>query len=128
LHEHQSYFKNFEVLKYVTREYIYKSFIVTCFDSSAITDAILLKKKIIGLESSYMSENEIRHSKTYPKRVGYLHLNTKNNYLFDPENLLEKMEKKIQNYDDFISSYHCFEKNKIGSDEIIRVIKEKFFC
>ena len=47
LKEHQAYFKNFEVLKRVTREYIYKSYVVTSFDSSAITDAILLKKKLL---------------------------------------------------------------------------------
>ena len=127
LKEHQSYFQHFEVLKHVTREYIYKSFIVTCFDSSAITDAILLKKKIIGLTSSFMSENEILHSSNYPKKVGYLQLNTINDFKFDPINLLEKMEKKIENYDDFISRYHCFNKDKIGSDEIIRILKEKFF-
>ena len=127
LKEHQAYFKNFEVLKRVTREYIYKSYVVTSFDSSGITDAILLKKKIIGLESSFMSENEIIHSSDYPRKVGYLHLNTINDYNFDPINLLEKMEQKIENYSDFISRYHCFDKDKVGSDEIIKILKEKFF-
>ena len=54
--EHKKYLNNFEVLKFVTREYIYKSFIVTCFDSSIITDAILLKKRIIGLESNFVDQ------------------------------------------------------------------------
>jgi len=46
LEEHKKHFPNFQVLKYKTREYIYQSFIVTAFDSSAVTDAILLKKKL----------------------------------------------------------------------------------
>ena len=32
-------FKNFEVVKYKTREFIYKSFLVIFFESSAISDA-----------------------------------------------------------------------------------------
>ena len=92
--EHKKYLNNFEVLKFVTREYIYKSFIVTCFDSSIITDAILLKKRIIGLESNFMTKNEIEHSKTYPKRVGYLHMNTQNDYDFNKDDLFKKDEFK----------------------------------
>ena len=127
LEEHKKYLKNFEVLKFVTRDYIYKSFLVTCFDSSAITDAILLKKRIIGLESSFMTKNEILHSRTYPQRVGYIQMNTQKNYNFDPKKLLNEIDSKIKNYDDFISRYHCFEKNKEGADQIIKTIKENFF-
>ena len=45
LKESQSIFKEFKVVKFKTREYIYKAFLVTNFDSSAVDDAILLKKK-----------------------------------------------------------------------------------
>ena len=44
--EQQNYFKDFKVLKFKTRESIYKSFLVTTFDTGAVADAILLKKKI----------------------------------------------------------------------------------
>ena len=127
LKEHQKYFKDFKVLKYKTSECIYKSFMVTSFDSGAITDAILLKKKIIGLQSNFMSINEIEHSKIYPQNVGYLHLNTKDDYSFDKNELLEKMNNNIKNYDKFISNYHCFKPNISGSDEIVQTIKERFF-
>ena len=86
-----------------------------------------LKKKIIGLESNFMSENEIEHSKSWPKRVGYLHLNTISDYGFDSKELQIKMNEKIKNYDNFINSYHCFNPNKTGNEEIIETIKKRFF-
>ena len=42
----KKYFPDFEVIKYQTRENIYKAFMVLFFESSAIIDAILLKKRI----------------------------------------------------------------------------------
>ena len=43
--KHQNYFKDFKILKFKTVESIYKSFLVTTFDSSVIVEAIMLKKK-----------------------------------------------------------------------------------
>ena len=43
--EHQKNLPDFEVIKFKTRDLIYKAFIVTFFDSSSVIDAILLKKK-----------------------------------------------------------------------------------
>ena len=40
---------------------------------------------------------------------------------------LKKMNSKIKNYDNFINKYHCFEKGKEGSQQIIDIIKDKFF-
>ena len=51
LNEKKKLFKNFKVLKYKTREYIYKSYLVVFFQSSAIIDAILLNKNITTIRS-----------------------------------------------------------------------------
>ena len=125
--EHQNYFKDFKVLKFKTRENIYKSFLVTTFDSTAIVDAILLKKKIIGFISDVMSKNEIEHTKSFADRGGYLKLNTQKDYLFDKEKILFQMNKNLSNYDKYILNHHCFEPNNLGIDKIIRIIKERFF-
>ena len=125
--EHQNYFKDFKVLKFKTRENIYKSFLVTTFDSTAIVDAILLKKKIIGFISDFMSKNEIEHAKSFADRGGYLKLNTQKDYLFDKEKILFQMNKNLSNYDKYILNHHCFEPNNLGIDKIIRIIKERFF-
>ena len=49
----QNYFKNFKVLKYRTKEFIYKSFLVVFYESTAIADAFLLKKNIISLKPDF---------------------------------------------------------------------------
>ena len=127
LEEHQSYLKDFKILKYKTSEYIYKAFLVTAFDSSAVTEAVLLKKRLLGVTSNYMSQNEINHAKVNPKRFGYPSLNTEKDYNFNKEELLEKLNNSISNYDKHINKYHCITPNKKGTEEIIRTIKTEFF-
>ena len=70
LKEHQKHLPDFEIIKFKTREYIYKAFLVTTFDSSAVLDAVLLRKKIIGITSDFMSKNEINHSKECSREYG----------------------------------------------------------
>ena len=127
LENHQNYLKDFKILKYKTTEYIYKSFMVTTFESSAITDAILLKKKIMGFSSDFMSPNEIIHAHAMANRIGYEIVNTKTDYNFDKKELLLKLNKSISNYDDYISKFHCFEPNINGSQIIVDTIKKRFF-
>ena len=101
---------------------------ITSFESSAITDGILLKKKILGLHSDFMSENEIFHSHAMARNVGYTILNTKKDYNFNKEKLLLEMKQNvISNYENYISKYHCFKPNISGSQEIVGTIKERFF-
>tara|TARA_B100001142_G_scaffold317589_1_gene358725 strand:- start:5493 stop:6743 length:1251 start_codon:yes stop_codon:yes gene_type:complete len=127
LEEHQSYLKDFKVLKYKTSEYIYKAFLVTAFDSSAVTEAVLLKKRLLGINSDYMSANEIEHAKVNPKRFGYPCLNTQKDYNFNMVELLQILNKSISNYDKYINRYHCHTPNEYGTKEIIQTIKTKFF-
>jgi len=127
LKEHQGYFKDFKVLQFKTRECVYKSFLVTTFDSGAIGDAIFLKKRILGFISDSMTRSEIAHARNYAKRVGYLKLNTEKDYLFDKEKILFQMNRNISNYEKYNSNFHCFEANKTGSDKIIKIIKDRFF-
>ena len=127
LEEHQEFFKDFKVIKFKTREFIYKSILVTTFDSTAIVDAILLKKKIIGFESDFMTRNEITHAKTFAKKGGYMVLNTKKDYNFNKEEILFQLNQNLSNYDNYISDFHCFEPNISGTNKIIKTLKERFF-
>lgn len=127
LEEHKRYLKNFQVVKYKTREMIAKAFLVTHFDSSAVTDAIFLKKRLMSLESNYMSKNERIHSKYYSSKIGYLHLNLETNYDFDKDDILKKLSSNIENYNDFINKFHIIDPNENGAKKIIRIIKDRFF-
>jgi uncharacterized protein YqgQ len=126
LEHHQFYLKDFKIVKFRTREFIYKSYIVTTFDSSAICDAIILKKKIIGLESNYMTLNEIKHSKYYAKKVGYIFLNTTSDYDFLRQELLKKLSHHTINYDDYLNNNHIIDRDLTGNKKIITIIKKRY--
>jgi hypothetical protein len=125
LKKFEKYFPNFEVIQFKTREYIYKSFMVTMIDSSAVVDAILLKKKILGLTSNYMGLNEINYSLDNIGRYGIKHLDIEKDYLKSKEFILGEMKKKINDYDKYISQYLCFDKDISGYEKIIKTLKEK---
>ncbi len=121
----RNYFPNFEVVQFKTREYIYKSFMVTMIDSSSVVDAILLKKKILGLTSDYMGLNEKNYSMNNITRYGIKHLNIEKDISKNKEFILEEVTKKISNYNKYISQYLCFNDNISGYEMIIKTIKEK---
>ena len=117
--------KGFKITQNKTRYFIYKSFLVTNFDSSAILDAAILKKKIIGLWSRYMDINQIKHSKTYPNQIGYQRINLEN-FNYDKKKLIKSLNKDTSKYGRFIRNYHCHKKNIKGVDEMISIIKKKY--
>ena len=53
LFEKKEIFKDFEIIQHKTRENILKSALVIFFESSAIIDAVILKKKIITIYSNF---------------------------------------------------------------------------
>ena len=55
-------FPNFIVKQFETKKYVYQSELVLFFESSAIIDAIILKKKIMTINSKAMDENQISHN------------------------------------------------------------------
>ena len=119
--------KGFKIVQYKTMYYIYKSFLVTSFDTSSIVDAVILGKKIIGLWSRFMDINQIQHSKTYPKLIGYQRINLEN-FNYDKKNLIKSLDKNLIKYKSFIKNYHCHKKNIKGIDEIISTIKQRYNC
>ena len=127
LEEFQKYFENFSVIKFRTREYIYKSFLVTVFDSSAVTDAVLLKKRVIGLTSDFVGINEKKQWSSTANSFGFIQLHIKNDILQDKNIILQSTENKILGYDNYISNYHCLDKNISGYSKIINTLKKEFF-
>lgn len=98
---------------------------VTMIDSSAVVDAILLKKKILGLTSDYMGLNEKNYSINNIERYGIKHFNIEKDITKNKKFILEEVTKKINNYDKYISQYLCFNENISGYEMIIKTIKEK---
>jgi len=118
-------FSNFKVVKYQTRDYINKAFLVVFFESSAIVNAILLKKKIITITSDYLNENLKLGSKRYQNQVGIYHLNVQNRLNFDKKTLIKELNKSKVKYKNFINTYIGPDKNRIGYKKIIKIMKNE---
>ena len=123
-----NYFKDFKITQFKTREYIYRAALVTNFSTSAVIDAPILKKKIIGLWSNFLDENQILHSKTYPREIGYPRINYEKNINISKKNLEKIIKNSNKNYKKYISNFHCFNPKISGTDEIIKILKKRFKC
>ena len=123
----KKYFPNLEVVQYQTRENVYKAFLVLFIESSAIVDAILLKKRILTLISNFSGENVINHSLRWVKTVGFLSINIEDEIKIDNNQLLSELEDAKKKYSNYIKSYLAPDGNNIGCEKIIKTLKERFF-
>ncbi len=134
LNEKKKLFKNFKVLKYKTREYIYKSYLVVFFESSAIIDAVLLNKNITTIRSKILGENQISSSMYYVKGINIPistidnieNINLTKNFLI--KNKVIKNTKEIKrDYKNFIKKYvSAGSKNTLGVEKIKKTIKSVY--
>ena len=114
-------------MQYETRVNIYKAFLVLFFETSAIVDAILLKKRILYLTSNFFSKNVNSLGRGYVYKAGLLEINTKDEIKIDKNKLLSKLDNAKENYSKYIKSYIASDGNNIGYEKIIRTSKERFF-
>ena len=126
----KKYFSDFEVVQYQTRENIYKSFMVLFFESTAIVDAIILKKRIIAIMSNVMDENQIKGVSHYVEELGIEKINIEDDVIVDTNNknaFLLKLDKATKNYSNFINSYVAADGSNLGYEKIINTLKSRFF-
>ena len=123
----ESFYKKFEIVKYRTAEFISRADTVTFFDSSAIINALLLKKRVIQLNSSYMGINMINNTEIYRKPLDLIKVELEN---FKEENFeIVYGSSKIndKHYTNYISTFHCFDNKISGTQKIVDVIKNRYF-
>ena len=120
-------FNKFKVVKYATKENIIESFIVLFFDSSAVVDAILLKKKIIVLQSNLMYKNSVNIGGDYQKKAGIFKINLDNYEFKSKKALLSQLNKSKINQLNYTKSYLAPDGNNLGFEKIIKTIKSRFF-
>ena len=127
LNNKKKIFNKFKVVKYETQKNIIESFIVLFFDTSAIVDAILLKKKIIVLQSSLMDKNSLRFGGDYHKKAGIFKINLDNYEFKNKKTLLNHLNKSKINQLSYIQTYLTPDGNNLGFEKIIKTIKNRFF-
>ena len=120
-------FKDFEVFQNATRENILKSYLVIFFESSAIVDAILTKKRIVTLVSDDLDENMLNGSNIYRDRLGITQIHLENYKNTDKIKLIEELNNNIKNYDKYIKENISPDGDEIGYKKIFRIVKESFF-
>ena len=123
----KKYFPNLEVVQYQTTENTYKAFLVLFIESSAIVDAILLKKRILNLISNFSGENVSNYTLEWTKRVGFLRINIEDELKINNNKLLSKLDDAKKNYSNYIKSFIAPDGNNIGCEKIIKTLKERFF-
>ena len=123
----KKYFPNLEVVQYQTKENVYNAFLVLFIESSAIVDAIFLKKRILSLVSNFTGENVINHGSVWVKKAGLLSINIENEIKIDKNELSSKLDDVKKKYSNYIKSYLAPDGNNIGCEKIIKTLKERFF-
>ena len=104
-----------------------ESFCVIFFDSSAIVDAIILKKKIITLYSDYLGKSNKDGSDRYKNEVGILQYNIKDgSKINDKKSFLRILNENLKNYDDYIKKNIKPDTDELGYNKVIRILKKKY--
>ena len=103
---------------------------VLFFESTAIIDAILLKKRIVTIISNAMDENQIKAASHYVEEVGIEKINIEDDAIINADNknaFLLKLDKATKNYSNFINSYIAADGSNLGYEKIINTLKSRFF-
>jgi len=127
LKDKEKIFNKYKVIQYATQKNIIESFMVLFFDTSAIVDAILLKKKIILLTTSLQGKNSMRIGDDYHKKTGIFKINLDNYEFKNKKTLLNQLNKSKIDQLNYIRSYLAPDENNLGFEKIIKTIKSRFF-
>ena len=120
-------YKDFHVVKFKTKYFIERSNIVLFYDSSAIIDAIVNKKKIISLRSNLFKGQKDMTS-SYTDKIPFKSLNiSSKNMTIKKNKLINELNNKIKLYDNYLNKYASKDLNEIGSQKIIDIIENRYF-
>ena len=119
-------YKHFNVTQFKTREKIYSSFITVFYETSAIVDALILKKNLIVLENKLMGETWSQYINVYPKKYGVFKYDLFSKKKITKEELIEAMEKSKKNFDKLIMNYNNVKPNTNGVLDLIKILKSNY--
>ena len=123
----KKYFEGFRVVQHKTRENICKSFIVLFFETSAVIDAFLMRKKLITISSKAMDQNQMDGAMHYHKHAGVMNIDIDQNLDFEKEDLLKQLDDATNKYDNYISNYITPDGQQLGYKKMIKILKERYF-
>lgn len=116
LEKTKKYFPKYKVLKFKTRETIYKAHLVLFFDTTSVMDAYLLNKKIISLKTHVSMGTDFAR---YNKEFGTPIIDINKEYDFTKKNLDENLIKASSIQKNFFNTYIQVDGENIGIDKIL---------
>jgi hypothetical protein len=121
------FYKNFKISKLSTDEEIANSRIVIFCLSSAILNAILLKKKIININSKYLGEYMSNINRQYVEALGLVSINIDKKSKIIKKKLDSCLEASIKKYDNYIKNKLNADGTQMASKKITEFIYKKYF-
>ena len=107
----KKYIKNFKIAKFETQKYIINAHTILFHESSSVLDAIILKKRIINLQSSIMGSYYRNRNNYYPKKIKIPVIQMENLNEITKEKLDIFFKKKTSLYNNYIKNFINFNVN-----------------
>ena len=126
LNNKKKIYRDYEVVKYSSKENILKAFLVLFFDTSAIADAIFLKKKIIFVNSEAMDKNQKTQGLAYHYQAGITKIDLENYNIKSKKELLNKLIKSKKKYFKYNQNYLMPDGKTLGYKKILKTIRKKY--
>ena len=129
---YKKYIKKIKIVKFQTEYYILKAFLIIFHDSSSVTSAFFLNKKVINLKSDILGPYINRRSELYHNKVKLISHDLNNYKQNLNKNIFNVLEKNIKNHKKFMKKIFFIEKkyrnlNETLYQEIEIVKKNEFF-
>tara|TARA_B100000959_G_C14955433_1_gene613501 strand:- start:675 stop:1895 length:1221 start_codon:yes stop_codon:yes gene_type:complete len=122
-----SFYKTFEISKNSTDKEIYGSKIVIFTLSSAILNAVLLKKSIINLRSSYLGGYLSNIGRQYVQQLGLVSFDIDSVNRLDKTQLDNKLKESIKNYSTYINKKLLADGNISPNQKIASILEREFY-
>jgi len=118
-------FKDLKCIKFETEKYISEAYLVVFHEGSSIVQAVVQKKKIINLYGEILGDYINKRCNMYANLLKLNRIDLNNIIFEDRENLLNKLNKSINEYEKYISDNIVNDVNKSGISQIIEFLNLK---
>ena len=125
LKEYKKLFPKFEVKKSDTLRQVYISSIITFHESSAIVDALLIKKKIISLKTELLGKYYYNRTKLYSDSLNLFSIDIDkpiNKSKITKNKILEKLRSNQKKLNNYIDTHIKTDGKTHPSEKIVNVI------
>jgi len=116
----------YPVIKFKTKKLIQNSFLILDFGSTAIIDAVVLKKRILSLRSELIKAKKY-HGDAYSKPLNLKILNIYKKVDLNGKILIKDLNSRLKYYDKYLKKFASSNLKVSGNKEIVRILKSKYF-